>query len=211
MQGTPEERFWAKVEITGSCWLWRASNDGHGYGQLSLQRKPIKAHRFAYTLLRGAIPQGLTIDHLCRNRACVNPEHMEVVTQKVNTLRGIGASAKHARATYCLRGHAFVLSNTYRTREGWRCCRLCNRDRNRHRRSAILRGGTLPVRQTSKLTCPKGHPYSGENLYISPIGDHFCRACARQGNRMRKAANRAALLGLPVSKVFCPREALDGS
>src|ERR1035437_6893898 len=101
-------RFWAKVDKTEDCWNWTAHTDGMGYGQLA---KPgqhgglVVAHRFAYELLVGPIPEGLQLDHLCRNRACVNPDHLEPVTRRVNILRGVGFGAVNAKKTECPRGH----------------------------------------------------------------------------------------------------------
>ena len=80
---TPEERFWAKVDKTDDCWLWTANRTNAGYGHFWLDRRMVLAHRFAYELLIGPIPDGLTLDHLCRVRACVNPAHLEAVTNRV--------------------------------------------------------------------------------------------------------------------------------
>jgi hypothetical protein len=124
---SPDVRFWAKV-IRGApdeCWPWTAFRD-RGYGRFWSGKALVWAHRFAYELLRGPIPEGLTIDHLCRNRSCVNPLHMEPVPSAVNTRRG----AK-AMATHCKWGHAFTPENTYLRREGRRQCRVCGRERKR--------------------------------------------------------------------------------
>jgi hypothetical protein len=82
-----ERRFWSKVEKTQDCWYWLGSRDRWGYGQFSVAGKQILAHRFAYTMVVGPIPRGLTIDHLCRVPACVNPAHLEAVTSRENTER----------------------------------------------------------------------------------------------------------------------------
>jgi hypothetical protein len=84
MRGTPEERFWAKVEKTETCWNWTASINTHGYGMFNLGTKIRGAHRFSYELLVGSIPEGMLIDHKCHNRHCVNPEHLRLVTMKQN-------------------------------------------------------------------------------------------------------------------------------
>jgi hypothetical protein len=89
-------RFWSKVDRTGDCWKWTAGLTGSGYGRFRWDGGEVAAHRFAYELLVGAIPDGLQIDHLCRNRACVNPAHMEPITQRENILRGVGRAALNA-------------------------------------------------------------------------------------------------------------------
>jgi len=115
-------RFWADVEMTAGCWVWQGSiGSVTGYGHLG----PFMAHRFAYELLVGPIPAGMQIDHLCRIRACVNPEHLEVVTPRTNYLRGISPPALNARKTHCLRGHEYTVENTGRSRQGWRFCKAC--------------------------------------------------------------------------------------
>lgn len=129
-------RFWSKVDRggDGECWPWLGSGDGR-YGQLYVSGKSIKAHRFAYELLVGPIPDGLTLDHLCRNTACVNPAHLEPVSHRENVLRGDGLTARRARQTHCKRGHEFTTENTYVTAIGQRKCRTCTRERMRRVRS----------------------------------------------------------------------------
>lgn len=107
------------VEATG-CWRWTRFIDKDGYGRFTWKREVRQAHRFAYRAFRGPIPDGLTIDHVCRNRACCNPDHLEAVTRAVNTMR-----AKVAR-TRCMHGHEFTPLNTY-VYKGARQCRECNR------------------------------------------------------------------------------------
>jgi len=125
-------RFWAKVRVLDSgCWEWVAARDTYGYGQYSpVHDKPVGAHRFAYERLIGPIPPPLVTDHLCRNRACVNPEHIQPVTNRENTLRGIGPSAINAVKTHCIQGHAFDDTNTWIHR-GTRWCRTCGRESTR--------------------------------------------------------------------------------
>lgn len=103
------ERFWPKVNKNGpnGCWLWTASLT-RGYGVFHMgggASNMAYAHRVAYEWLVGPIPEGLVIDHLCRNPACVNPDHLEPVTNRENILRGEGASARNARKTHCDLGH----------------------------------------------------------------------------------------------------------
>lgn len=112
------------------CWEWRKSVDSDGYGRTDLSkgalRRTCQAHRVSYAVYRGPIPDGLTIDHLCRNRRCVNPDHLEAVSGRENTLRGDGPSAIHAKKTHCHNGHEFDAENTY-VRNGRRNCRTCHR------------------------------------------------------------------------------------
>jgi hypothetical protein len=134
-----EERFWAKVNKDGpipahrpelgSCWLWTAATDRKGYGVFRLAGKLIKAHRVAYELIIGPFPAGLLPDHCCRNHGCVNPAHLEPVTNRENMRRGI----KGALTTHCPAGHAYDAANTYRDPRGRRHCRLCERNRRRAR------------------------------------------------------------------------------
>ena len=128
-------RFWTKVEITpGGCWEWTAalnSNGPRGYGVFWHRGRLVVAHRVAYEMVYGPIPDGLQIDHLCRNRRCVKPSHLEVVTQRENILRGTAPSAIHARQSHCLRGHPLSGENLYLVPSGGRRCRTCKRDLNR--------------------------------------------------------------------------------
>lgn len=127
---TPADRFWPKVAKSPGCWNWTAGLDSKGYGQfrVSTQQK-IVAHRFAYELLVGPIPAGLQLDHLCRNRQCVNPDHLEPVDSRTNTLRGEGPTAQHARKTHCCHGHELTDDNVRRTKRGARVCLTCERGR----------------------------------------------------------------------------------
>lgn len=145
------ERFWAKVEKTDTCWLWRGALQPNGYGRFgSTQRSQVGnwlAHRMAYTLAVGPIPEGLTIDHLCRNRACVNPAHLEPVTQGENNLRAYDGK--------CRAGHPFTTETTYVGPNGFRQCRTCRNARateSRARRRQRARMAPGPVTDPAEST-----------------------------------------------------------
>ncbi len=122
-----EERFWAKVQKTDTCWLWTAGL-AHGYGSFRLIDRAVYAHRMAYELMVGPIPEGLHLDHLCRVTNCVNPEHLEPVTCRENNLRGISPAAVNAAKTHCPQGHQYSAENTYENpNSGRRLCRACQR------------------------------------------------------------------------------------
>jgi len=111
-------------------WLWTGSKDRDGYGRFvrrDMAPREYLAHRWSYRYFRGPIPEGLTIDHLCRVRHCCNPDHLEVVSQRVNLLRGDGFVGKQARMTHCKRGHLLSEDNVYRppSRPLRRHCRQC--------------------------------------------------------------------------------------
>lgn len=106
------------------CWEWTAARYGGGYGGIRVGGKLRPAHRVSYELAVGPIPEELVIDHLCRNRACVNPDHLEVVSFRENILRGKEA-ARPDLQTHCKQGHEYTPENTYIHRRG-RNCRACN-------------------------------------------------------------------------------------
>jgi len=119
------KNFWDKVDKTEVCWLWTACKDRDGYGIFYYNGTNYRAHRMAYELIVGPIPEGLTIDHLCRVRACVNPDHLEPVTQRENVLRGDTVPAKNAKKTHCKQGHPYSGYNLYIRTNGYRSCRTC--------------------------------------------------------------------------------------
>ena len=132
-----EQRFWSKVEFNEAfsvkgCWIWKSVTDKLGYGKFHIggrRGRHYGAYRVAYQLLRGQIPNGMVLDHLCRNPSCVNPDHLEVVTQRVNLLRGDTLAAKEASQTHCKNGHPLRGTNLdpYSLRQGCRRCIICKK------------------------------------------------------------------------------------
>lgn len=200
-EATPAERFWvrllrdfwADVDRCGpdECWPWLGRVNSSGYGHFAGKG----AHRFAYELLVGPIPEGLMIDHRCHtddptcpggrcvHRRCQNPAHMEPVTKRVNTLRGESPAAKHARKTHCPQGHPYDQANTYWHR-GQRRCKTCMKARTLiyNRRVRGYKGGVRPELRTH---CPAGHPYDEVNTYADPKGHRHCRACKNERRRRK--------------------------
>lgn len=107
------------------CIEFIGATNGRGYGQVRINGKTVYAHRLAYESEVGPIPEGLTLDHLCRNSLCVNVDHLEAVTQRVNVLRGESLIAKYARRTHCSQGHEYAGDNLYIHPTGARVCRTC--------------------------------------------------------------------------------------
>lgn len=125
---------YTSIDPQTGCWEWLASATVSGYGRIMMTReakvhRSSLAHRVAYEEYVGPIPDGLVLDHLCRNTICCNPEHLEPVTQAENVRRGEAPSNTYREATHCIHGHEFTEENTYRTERG-RYCRACRRRRN---------------------------------------------------------------------------------
>lgn len=132
---TPAERFAARVrpEANG-CLVWTGFLDRDGYGQIGVNGRTTRVHRWSYEHHVGPIPDGLVIDHLCRNRACVNPAHLDVVTPYENTHRGLALTAMNARKTHCKRGHPLSGYNLVAV-PGGRACRTCRVEATRQWRA----------------------------------------------------------------------------
>lgn len=134
----PVERVLRRItidEATG-CWLFDGSGPS-GYGQVEAQRtetgqrRTVLAHVLLWVIEHGPVPDGMELDHLCRRRRCCNPDHLEPVTSRVNTRRGVGLSAQRAAMTHCVRGHEFNDVNSYTNAKGQRVCRVCRNLRKR--------------------------------------------------------------------------------
>jgi HNH endonuclease len=136
----PEYRFFNRVDRNGPtpiarpelgpCWVWTGPRT-KGYGRMSVGGKEQYVHRWAYERFVGQLPDGLDVDHLCRNPSCVNFAHLEPVTHQVNCLRGESPCAKYARRDTCAKGHAYTAENTFTRPDKSRGCRTCDRARSR--------------------------------------------------------------------------------
>ena len=140
------DKWFAKhIRPSGECWEWTGSKTRNGYGQLRIEQKPMMAHRALYEYFVADIPAGLDLDHLCRNRACVNPWHMEPVTRSINLKRG--RVGRHERPAACPQNHPYDEENTRITTKGSRACRTCERERaaESRRRKTEAEGNRIGV------------------------------------------------------------------
>lgn len=169
IERNPIAAFWDRVEKTDTCWWWRGGISMYGYGQFQPARsKNLRAHKFAWEMEHGPTPDDMVLDHLCRNRACVRPEHLEPVTPRTNTLRGIGPAAINSRKTACVNGHRFTPENTRVDAQGNRSCWMCLRAkfsrilaRQKAERAAVMCGGPGRNGPCSRTTTrPTGRCFS---------------------------------------------------
>ena len=213
-----DDHFWRYVTIySGRCWQWQSGQDGKGYPILGIgsrkdgTRRTARVHRLAYEAFVGSIPPELELDHLCRNRSCVNPWHLEAVTHQENVRRG--AMFK----THCVNGHPYDGANISISSKGRRYCRTCTNERAResyaaridfgrarnresyHRNKGIKPPATPGIkgwqaRQLNKTHCPQGHPYDAGNTAIRRRKDNwasrYCRACQRERALKRYHASK---------------------
>lgn len=135
--------FWEKIDkvSTAPCWKWLGLHHPKGYARTGSKMLGTRiAHRVTYLIMRGEIPKGLELDHLCRNRGCVNPDHLEAVTHEVNVQRGISGEVARARQkgkTHCKWGHPYSQENTIIKKTGARGCHTCTLTRQRLRQGVL--------------------------------------------------------------------------
>lgn len=140
-----EERFWAKTETDGACWLWTGGLFSTGYGQVHYNRKTMLAHRVAWYLATGSMPSG-HLHHSCGVKRCVNPAHLHQHDRKSHAAehKRLGNASGHGRETCCPAGHPYDEANTYVDRKGSRHCKRCTRDRASLRYQGRRQGNTPP-------------------------------------------------------------------
>lgn len=165
-----------------------AWDNRNGYWRITIEGQRVYAHRHAYEQANGPIPDGLVLDHLCRNRWCCNPDHLEPVTNEENIRRGESPPARNARKLLCPEGHEYDLQS-----DGTRRCSVC-RYRRRVASGELSGLGHVGSRQE----CPHGHPYTEENTYLvrrpdGSVKQRMCRECGRQRVRARRAAAKGVM------------------
>lgn len=200
---TEAQRFWPRVQQGDSgCWLWIGALRDNGYGSFAVKRNGrwtyTTSHRWAYADRVGAIPPGWEVDHLCKTRACVRPEHLEAVPLAENRRRRDQGHpfapppsapvptvvlpervvlTPKGPATHCKRGHEYAVV-------GWapngqaRTCAGCRAEAAARKRKGGQHG--------TETHCPHGHPYSPENTYIRPRGGRECRTCIRLRAKVKR-------------------------
>lgn len=162
------ERFEANVIRGDGCWLWNGRPNKHGYSMTRIRGRTVIVHRMAYELLVGPIPEGLEIDHLCRNRRCVNPAHLEPVTGRVNWIRGTAPSRGNLIKTHCKNGHPLVEENLIERTDNapngrvYRQCRTCRKDGARMWRQRMIESGA-PRDEKGRVRAPTAELLSAES------------------------------------------------
>lgn len=179
------DRFWRKVfrSSPNECWAWSGAKDQDGYGLFWLAGSMKRAHRVSMELENGAIAEGLVVDHICRNRSCVNPSHLRTVTRYTNVHENSEAPAHlNSLKTTCVNGHPLEGANLVFNGKRRRC-RECEQSwREAYQAKQVTTQPRYPV-----VECAQGHPMTGDNLVIKANGNRRCRQCHVEMNRKYRA------------------------
>jgi hypothetical protein len=176
-------RFLDKVapDPDSGCWLWTGQIGNNGYARFRYKGGQL-GHRYAYEAAVGPVPEGLELDHLCRVRSCVNPEHLEAVTHRENCIRGLRGSL----TTHCPHGHEYTPENTTHNSKGGRVCRACKKEEARRRNTGGIPGGG------PKTHCKRGHVLEETARTNPKTGKRQCAVCANILRRARRRQRKAA-------------------
>jgi hypothetical protein len=179
------ERFLSKIFISGEgCWIYSRGLSSAGYGSFSIKNVSYSAHRVSFELFKDKIAPTNVIDHICRNRKCVNPEHLRQVSYKVNARENNSSPATiNAAKTHCKNGHELCGANLY-ARNGRRHCRACREATWKSKLTGVGKG----YHNRIKTHCKYGHEYSADNIYIkkSMKSGRICRVCYTNWNKIKK-------------------------
>ena len=199
------ERIFSRISFDHDCWRWNGSHDQNGYGRVVVHSggSSTPVHRVVYEAMIGSIPVGREMDHLCRNRGCCNPMHLEPVTHRTNMRRGLAGAVGRAQ-THCHRGHAYeeharvsVEIDTDGTEHKTRVCRLCSCAESAKYRARRKVEGTWPKKERTLPThCRAGHEFTPENTYLwwnekKAKHHRYCRICLRAFDLAKKERKRA--------------------
>lgn len=185
------ERLISTSQDEGSCRTWGLTPSEKGYGKITINGEFWYAHRLSYTIFKGPIPDGLQIDHLCRNPLCIKPAHLEAVTPKENTRRGFSPTVVIARRGTCDEGHPLT-----RNTQG-QCCKICQSRWHRRKYEDLVgqQKGHVPFTQDPLAThCHRrGHPLEGDNKVILPSGRWRCMICFEDLRKYRESRKARSL------------------
>lgn len=190
------ERFLSKVHIVNDCWVWGACKLKSGYGKFGIGDRSYLAHRVSYNIFKGKIGKKMVIDHACKNKSCVNPDHLREFTVKENTtINSNSVAAINAQKTHCIYGHEFTPENTVKVKKG-KSCRTCDTIRTNQsarKRRRIKR--EMGLTWKPKTHCNNGHELKEGNIkmYKNSKGCYICYL-ARARRYYLKKRNRLNLL-----------------
>ncbi len=179
------ERIWKFIKIPkdpNGCWIWIGCFHWNGYGQLTFDHEHYRSHRFVYEYLVDQIPKGIELHHVCENRRCVNPFHLQPLTPKEHMMKGMGIGRINIEKTHCNHGHKFTKENIINY-NGWRYCRKCkdriDREYRNKKRQILIELDEYNPPNKEKTHCIKGHEFTEKNTYYDSAGFRQCKECKK--------------------------------